>query len=280
MIDKISDVVTDAAALFDPEATAEIRSRGRLGVYRGRQRRPHPELHRRERRLLHPGQRAVGVRRHGRHVRQVRRDATKSWDENTVDYRHYRGRMDVRWAHLPPRAGSSHRGRHRRYPPTFPNHVHMISLGYGDAPVGIYIPGQVDDYHEHKTGLVGHAYDPTWHPVDINATVFSYPDYIRSQEDDMPTVQDLLDAKINSDADVRAALRAAVRTDANVGRLLNLLPKINGGFRDIHKALDDLSNQAKNDATKQAVANVRSRVALAEQTIVEQLGGIGKEDNA
>jgi hypothetical protein len=167
-----------------------------------------------------------------------------------------------------------------RYPPTFPNHVHMISLGYGDAPVGIYIPGQVVDYHEHKTGLVGHAYDPTWHPVDINATVFSYPDYIRSQEDDMPTVQDLLDAKINSDADVRAALRAAVRTDANVGRLLNLLPKINGGFRDIHKALDDLSNQAKNDATKQAVANVRSRVALAEQTIVEQLGGIGKEDNA
>jgi hypothetical protein len=111
--------------------------------------------------------------------------------------------------------------------------------------------------------------------------VFGYPDYIRaSQEDDMPTVQDLLDAKINSDADVRAALRAAVRTDANVGRLLNLLPKINGGFRDIHQALDGLSDQAKNDATKQAVANVRSRVALAEQTIVEQLGGIGKEDHA
>lgn len=35
MIDQLSDVVTDAAALYDPEATAEIRRMGRLGVYRG-----------------------------------------------------------------------------------------------------------------------------------------------------------------------------------------------------------------------------------------------------
>lgn len=35
MIDEISDVVTDASALFDPEGTAEVRRMGRLGVYRG-----------------------------------------------------------------------------------------------------------------------------------------------------------------------------------------------------------------------------------------------------
>lgn len=35
MIDQISSVVTDPAALYDPQATAEIRQQGRLGVYRG-----------------------------------------------------------------------------------------------------------------------------------------------------------------------------------------------------------------------------------------------------
>lgn len=168
-------------------------------------------------------------------------------------------------------------GAFYRYPPSFSNHIHMISLGYGDAPVGYLIPSQVDDYRNHKTGLEGHAYDPTWHPSDIASTIFRYADYIRSQEDDMPTPKDLLDAKVNGDDDVRAALRASLRTEQKVGQLLSLLPRVNTGFRNIHAALDDLEQQAGDDATKQQVANVRSRVADAEKAIADQIDGIAKE---
>lgn len=65
-----------------------------------------------------------------------------------------------------------------RYPPLFSEHIHMISLGY-TTKVGIYVPGQVSDYYAHKTGLVGHAPDPTWHPADIDATIFDYDRYFR-----------------------------------------------------------------------------------------------------
>lgn len=95
MIDKISEVVTDAAALFDPEATAEIRRRGRLGVYRGANVVriqnytdendvsfiPDNEL------WVFGGTVGVFARYGGM--------KTKRWDENTVDYVHYRGRTDV-----------------------------------------------------------------------------------------------------------------------------------------------------------------------------------------
>lgn len=94
MIDKISDVVTDAAALFDPEATAEIRRRGRLGVYRGanvvriqnytdendNSYIPDNEL------WVFGGTVGIFAKYGGMQ--------TKSWSENTVDYRHVRGRMD------------------------------------------------------------------------------------------------------------------------------------------------------------------------------------------
>lgn len=94
MIDKISDVVTDAAALFDPEGTAEIRRMGRLGVYRGanvvriqnytdendQSYIPANEL------WVFGGTVGIFAKYGGM--------KTKSWAENTVDYRHIRGRMD------------------------------------------------------------------------------------------------------------------------------------------------------------------------------------------
>lgn len=94
MIDKISDVVTDAAALYDPEATAEIRRMGRLGAYRGANivrinnytdendasYIPDNEL------WVFGGTVGVFAKYGGMQ--------TKSWAENTVDYRHIRGRMD------------------------------------------------------------------------------------------------------------------------------------------------------------------------------------------
>ena len=53
------------------------------------------------------------------------------------------------------------------------NHVHMVSLGC-PAPQGVFVPGQIADYYDHRTGLKGHATDPTWHPKNIDATVFDY----------------------------------------------------------------------------------------------------------
>jgi hypothetical protein len=86
--------LTNPAALYDPAATEEIRRKGRLGVYRGanlvriqnytdeldKSYIPANEL------WVFGG--TVGVfAKYGGMI-------TKSWAENTVDYRHIRGRMD------------------------------------------------------------------------------------------------------------------------------------------------------------------------------------------
>lgn len=71
-----------------------------------------------------------------------------------------------------------------RYPPAFSWHIHMISLGY-PGEVGIYVPGQVDDYYRHALGLKGQhdsGLDGSWFPPNIEATVF---DYAAWQEDNM-----------------------------------------------------------------------------------------------
>lgn len=76
-----------------------------------------------------------------------------------------------------------------RYPPTFGNHIHMVSLGY-PGEVGIYVPGQVADYYSHRSGLANHVADNTWHPADIDSTIFDYPAWLAAKEDDMFTDAD------------------------------------------------------------------------------------------
>lgn len=130
-----------------------------------------------------------------------------------------------------------------RYPPSFTNHIHMISLGY-KTRVGIYVPGQVDDYYSHRNGMVGHAADPTWHPDNIDSTIFDFAEWEKEMEADMPlndkdlreitrivqkeineaipkiverTVDAVMSEKVNKDgATARAALRAAKATPALV----------------------------------------------------------------
>ena len=66
----------------------------------------------------------------------------------------------------------------------FPAHNHAVSLGC-PGPVGIFVPGQLEDYRAHAFGLEGmHTprSDTSWFPPDIDATVF--------QEDDMPAPKD------------------------------------------------------------------------------------------
>ncbi len=78
-----------------------------------------------------------------------------------------------------------------RFPPAFSAHIHMVSLGY-KTPVGIYVPGQVSDYYEHKSGLVGHAPDTSWHPSNIDATIFDYDAWKEENGDDMPYTEEEL----------------------------------------------------------------------------------------
>lgn len=74
-----------------------------------------------------------------------------------------------------------------RYPPTFGYHIHMVSLGY-PGQVGIYVPGQVSDYYAGRSGLAGHVADPTWHPADIDSTIFDYDAW--TEEHEMTPEQD------------------------------------------------------------------------------------------
>lgn len=106
-----------------------------------------------------------------------------------------------------------------RYPPTFTNHVHFVVLGYRTR-VGVYVPGQVQDYYNHRNGLAGHASDPSWHPSP--QFVFDYTRYMNGEYrhstppdlpgGDMPDVKDLLNHKIMQDGTtVKDALIDAVR---------------------------------------------------------------------
>lgn len=68
-----------------------------------------------------------------------------------------------------------------RYPPSFGEHIHMVSLG-GNTKVGIYVPGQIADYYAHRNGLAGHAADTSWHPDDIASTIFDYDAWKADQD--------------------------------------------------------------------------------------------------
>lgn len=95
MIDQISDVVTDAAALFDPEATAEIRRRGRLGVYRGANIvRINNYTDENDASYIPANELWVFGGNVGKFALygDLR---VKSWSENTVDYQHYRAVKDI-----------------------------------------------------------------------------------------------------------------------------------------------------------------------------------------
>ena len=84
-----------------------------------------------------------------------------------------------------------------REPPTFGWHIHMVSLGY-PGQVGIYVPGQVEDYYAHRSGLAGHAPDPSWHPADIDSTIFDYDAWKAAHMPLDKDDKDWLDAKFDA----------------------------------------------------------------------------------
>lgn len=132
-----------------------------------------------------------------------------------------------------------------RYPPLFGEHIHMCSIPEGltnlptidqiDAAytrlgiqVGIYVPGQIDDYFAHAIGLKGQhraGADRSRFPRNIAATIYRY------QEDDLMSFNDWTDADKKAFGDfIQDQIRAAVipnvpqadgtRADEHLGALL------------------------------------------------------------
>jgi hypothetical protein len=68
----------------------------------------------------------------------------------------------------------------------FSYHIHMISLPpYMTrfiSKVGVYVPGQVQQYYQHRSGLSGALPDNTWFPDNIRGTVLNYRAYILRQK--------------------------------------------------------------------------------------------------
>ena len=80
-----------------------------------------------------------------------------------------------------------------RHPPKFGNHIHGFTLPApegkyrGDdfamqgTKVGIYVPGQLEDYYKHAFGLAGMhtpGSDKSWFPKRIENTVFDLNTYV------------------------------------------------------------------------------------------------------
>lgn len=132
-----------------------------------------------------------------------------------------------------------------RYPPSFGNHIHMISLGY-TMPVGEFVPGQVDDYYAHRDGLAGHAHDGTWHPDNIKATVFDFEQWEKEM--------DTLDAEDRKWVNEQLA-KTEERIIAAFNRALSELP-------------DDVSKEVLSSTVNKDGATVRAslRASLAHAT--------------
>lgn len=91
-VDQISDFV---GAQYDPEGNAEIRSRGRLGVYRGANI-VQVINYTDENGVSYIPENEVWIFGGTVGLFALYGDMqVKSWEENTVDYRHYRGRKDI-----------------------------------------------------------------------------------------------------------------------------------------------------------------------------------------
>ncbi len=73
-----------------------------------------------------------------------------------------------------------------RFPPAFGHHIHMVSLGC-PCQVGGLVPGQIADYRAKppRNGLAGHAIDNTFHPENIEATVFDFEEWRKQIGDEM-----------------------------------------------------------------------------------------------
>ena len=106
--------------------------------------------------------------------------------------------------------------------------------GVRSAAVGIYVPGQIADYYAHRSGLSGHAADNTWHPDDIDSTIFDFAEWERDLEDDMAYTDWPEKDRKALVADVREAFAAE----------LDKPEKVNDGGNDKRRSLRQMVKES------------------------------------
>ena len=147
----------------------------------------------------------------------------------------------------------------------WPEHIHGIAIG--DKEMSSGAAAQVVDYRNHRDGLASHARDDTWHPDPIPNF-----DYAKWRENQMPSVNDILSAKLNPDEPaksetVRSALNKAADALDQVKSLAEAVDKLRDGSAQRDKAI------------RQALAELDAENATAEQVqkakdqIIAVIGG-------
>jgi hypothetical protein len=148
-----------------------------------------------------------------------------------------------------------------RYPPTFSEHHHMISLGYGDAPVGVYVPGQVDDYYRHALGLKGQhnsGADDSWFPADIKSTIFDYQAWL-DEENDMQLNDKIYGDSAADDTTVGKVLR---RLDAFIDREDKRAAVLKEKVNNLTKAVNNLPEGATKAQIKTLLESIDAEINL------------------
>jgi hypothetical protein len=139
-------------------------------------------------------------------------------------------------------------------------HMHWVLLGDKEAASGASL--QMDQYRNNGDGMGGSDYH--WRPAPI--PTFDYEAYL---EDDMPSVHDLLSAKLNPSEQKSETVRTALNKGADALAEVRGLSSAFGDFREhllrrdraLADAIDAIAVDLKDTATKKQLARVRQALA-------------------
>lgn len=139
-------------------------------------------------------------------------------------------------------------------------HMHWVLIGDQEAASGADL--QMGQYRNGGDGMGGSDYH--WRPDPI--PTFDYEAYL---EDDMPSVNDLLSAKLNPNEERSETVRTALNKGADALGEVNSLSAAFGDFRKhlnrrdqaLAEAIDAIAVDLKDAATKKQLARVRQALA-------------------
>jgi hypothetical protein len=132
-----------------------------------------------------------------------------------------------------------------------------------DTKVGIFVPGQLVDFHNHAFGLANQhvpGSDDSWFPPDLSKTIFNLAAFVRQMQEENMEYKDWSKESKDALADdvanrILNKAQVVVRTPDNtsrekitvrqaIGRAANATPLVRdqkGDIKELSKAVDDLN---------------------------------------
>ncbi len=175
-----------------------------------------------------------------------------------------------------------------REPPLFGHHIHMVSLGC-TCKVGEFVPGQVADYRAKppRNGLAGHTADDTWHPENIQATVFDFDHWLQQTGDDMRQEDwERLNniERRNSDRIIRVLGRMLGKTQDQINKEFGAEENRDDADQkremaqakavgDVLSAIDNLPENAELEQKDALITQLRQRVQTLREELAAAQGG-------